>query len=86
MVERFNRTLADRLFSYQYHKELENPLKRNREWLSRLQNVVGALNNEKTKLTGMKPISALKDTFVKAGFSQPVKNYEERFYRRWNQG
>ena len=24
IVERFNRTLADRLFSYQYHKELEN--------------------------------------------------------------
>ena len=25
IVERFNRTLADRLFSYQYHKELEDP-------------------------------------------------------------
>ena len=43
IVERFNRTLADRLFSYQYHKELENPSKRNREWVSRLQNVVSAL-------------------------------------------
>ena len=27
IVERFNRTLADRLFSFQYHKELENQLK-----------------------------------------------------------
>ena len=27
IVERFNRTLADRLFSYQYHKELEDPSK-----------------------------------------------------------
>ena len=39
IVERFNRTLADRLFSYQYHKELEDPSKSNREWVSRLQNV-----------------------------------------------
>ena len=38
VVERFNRTLADRLFSYQYDKELEVPSKSNREWVSRLQN------------------------------------------------
>ena len=31
IVERFNRTLADRLFSYQHHKELEDPSKSNRE-------------------------------------------------------
>ena len=53
IVERFNRILADRLFSYQYHKELENPSKSNREWVSRLQNIVSALNNEKTKLIEM---------------------------------
>ena len=47
IVERFNRTLADRLFTYQYHKELEDPSKSNREWVSRLQNVVSSLNNEK---------------------------------------
>ena len=41
IMERFNRTLTDRLFSYQYHKELEDPSKGNREWISRLQNVVG---------------------------------------------
>ena len=27
IVERFNRTLTDRLFSYQYHNELEDPSK-----------------------------------------------------------
>ena len=27
IVEKFDRTLADRLFSYQYHKELEDPSK-----------------------------------------------------------
>ena len=29
IVERFNRMLSDRLFSYQYHKELLNPSKSN---------------------------------------------------------
>ena len=43
IMERFNRTLADGLFSYQYHKELEDPSKSNREWVSRLQNVVSSL-------------------------------------------
>ena len=78
IVERFNRTLADRPFSYQYHKELEDPSKSNREWVSRLQNVVSALNNEKTRLIGMKPIYAIKETLVRQGFSQSVKNYEEK--------
>ena len=73
IVERFNRTLADRLFSYHYHKELENPSKSNREWVSRLQNVVSALNNEKTRLIGMKPVDAIKQTLVEQGFSQPTK-------------
>ena len=62
IVERFERTLADRLFSYQYHKELEDP-------------IVSALNNEKTRLIEMKPIGAIKETLVKQRFSQPVKNY-----------
>ena len=78
IVERYNRMLADRLFSYQYHKELEDPSKSNREWVSRLQNVVSALNNEKTRLIGMKPVDAIKQTLVKQGFSQPVKDYEEK--------
>ena len=47
IVERFNRTLADRLFSYQYHKELEDPSKSSREWVSRFKNVVSTLNNER---------------------------------------
>ena len=78
IVERFNRTLADRLFSYQYHKELEDPSKSNREWVSRLQSVVSALNNEKTRLTGMKPVDAMKEALVRQGFFQPAKEYEEK--------
>ena len=64
-MERFNRTLADRLFSYQYHKVSEDPSKSNQEWVSRLQNVVSALNNEKTSLIGMKPIDAIKEALVR---------------------
>ena len=64
IVERFNRTLADRLFTYQYHRKLEDPSKSNREWVSRLQNVVSSLNNEKTRLIGMKPVDAIKQTLV----------------------
>ena len=78
IVERFNRTSADRLFTYQYHKELEDPSKSNREWVSRLQNVVTALNNEKTRLIRMKPVDAIKQTLVEQGFSQPVRDYEEK--------
>ena len=78
IVERFNRTLADRLFTYQYHKEFEDPSKSNREWVSRLQNVVSALNNEQTRLIGMKPIDAIKQTLVEQGFCQPTKDYEEK--------
>ena len=78
IVERFNRTLADRLFSYQYEKELEDPSKSNKEWVSRLQNVVSALNNEKSRLIGMKPVDAIKQTLVEQGFSQPAKEYQEK--------
>ena len=78
IVERFDKTLADRLFTYQYHKELEDPSKSNREWVSRLQNVVDTLNNEKTRLIDMKPVDAIKETLVRQGFSQPVKNYDEK--------
>ena len=77
-MERFNRTLADRLFSYQYHKELEDPSKSNREWVSRLQNVVNTLNNEKTRLIGVKTVDAIKQTLVEQGFSQPTKEHEEK--------
>ena len=78
IVERFNRTLADSLFTYQYHKELEDPSKSNRELVSRLQNVVSSLNNEETRLIGMKPVDAIKQTLVKQRFSQPAKEYEEK--------
>ena len=33
---------------------------------------------KKTRLIEMKPIDAIKQTLVRQGFSQPVKNYEEK--------
>ena len=78
IVKRFIRALADRLFSYQYHKELEDPSKSNREWVSRLKNAASALNNETTRLNEMKPVDAIKQTLVTQGFSQPIKDYKEK--------
>ena len=49
IVERFNRTLAERLFGYQYAKEMETPHKRNREWVKRLPDVLKAINSETKK-------------------------------------
>ena len=43
-----------------------------------MQNVVSGLNNEKTRLIKIKPIDAIKETLVRQGFSQSVKNYEEK--------
>ena len=41
--------------------------------------MVSALNNEKTRLIGMKPVDAIKQTLVKQRFSQPtIKEYEEK--------
>lgn len=59
IVERFNRTLAERLFGYQYWKEIYFD-ERNREWVQRLPDVVAALNNEVTRTTELKPKDRIK--------------------------
>jgi len=65
IVERYNRTLAERLFGHQYYKELQSPEKRSTEWVRRLPEVVAALNNEVTRLINMKPATAIKKDTVK---------------------
>ena len=78
IVERFNRTLAERLFGYQYAVEMnmKNSDKRSTEWVKRLPEVVSALNNEVTQLTGKKPAEAIKEKSVSAKpatpYSRPV--------------
>ncbi|MES9975723.1 MAG: DDE-type integrase/transposase/recombinase [Candidatus Thiodiazotropha sp.] len=61
IVERFNRTLAERLFGHQYAQEMRLPSgERSTEWAKRLPSVVAALNGEVTRLTGKKPSDAIK--------------------------
>ena len=61
IVERFNRTLAERLFGHQYAQEMQLPSgERSTEWAKRLPSVVAALNEEVTRLTGKKNSDAIK--------------------------
>jgi len=65
IVERFNRTLAERLFGHQYAVEMLLPEGlRSNAWVKRLPDVVKALNNEVTSLTGKKPALAIKEKAV----------------------
>jgi len=72
-VERFNRTLAERLFGHQYAVEMRLPEgQRSTAWVKRLPDVVSALNNEETRLTGKKPAIAIKEKTV---YSKPSTPY-----------
>ena len=72
IVERFNRTLAERLFGHQYAVEMRMPEgQRSTAWVKRLSEVVTALNNEVTSLTGQKPAVAIKEKNVYAKPSTP---------------
>ena len=72
IVERFNRTLAERLFGHQYAVEMRMPEgQRSTAWVKRLPEVVAALNNEVTRLIGQKPAVAIKEKNVYAKPSTP---------------
>ena len=61
IVERWNRTLAERLFGHQYAQEMRLPAgERSTEWVKRLPAVFRDLNGEVTRLTGKKPQDAIK--------------------------
>ena len=59
IVERFNRTLAERLFGAQYAQKMLlaacGSSERSAEWVRALPDVVAALNDEPTRLMGKKP-------------------------------
>ena len=82
MVERFNRTLAERLFGHQYAQEMTDPHKRSREWVERLPKVIEALNDETTRLIGLKPKDAIKIKSVKqspaTSYKRPVGSKEKQ--------
>ena len=64
IVERFNRTLAKRLFGHHYAQEKllrsEGSGERSVEWVSRLPAVVAVLNNEQARLIGLRQKDAIK--------------------------
>ena len=76
IVERFNRTLAEGLFGYQYAVGMNmkqiHAGQRSTEWVKRLPSVVSALSNEVTRLTGKKPAEAIKEKSV---YSKPATPY-----------
>jgi len=73
IVERLNRTLAERLFGHQYAVLMLLPEgQRSTTWVKRLPDVVKALNNEVTSLIGKKPALAIKE---KAVASKPSTKY-----------
>ena len=83
IVERFNRTLAERLFGHQYAVEMRLPEgQRTTVWVKRFPEVVAALNNEVTSLTGKKPAEAIKQKAVAAKpsttYSRPVGEREKK--------
>ena len=75
-VERANRTLSERLFSFQYGKEMSSDdNERSREWVERLPAVLKSMNNEATRLTGKEPqeVLKLKDISINAPkYNRPV--------------
>ena len=73
IVERFNSTLAERLFGHQYAVEMHLPKgQRSTAWVKRLPEVVSALNDEVTSLIRKKPAEAIKE---KAVYSKPSTSY-----------
>ena len=80
IVERFNRTLAERLFGHQYAQEMRLRLPasgsasskvRSSEWVARLPAVVTAVNGEVTRLIGKKPKDAIKAKRLPRGSQKP---------------
>ena len=83
IVERFNRSLAERLFGHQYAVEMRLLVgQRSTAWVKRLPEVVAALNNEVTNLTSKKPAEAIKEKAVAAKhlttYSRPVGEREKK--------
>ena len=81
-VERANRTLSERLFSFQYGKEMRSDdNERSREWVERLRAVLKSMNNEVTRLTGKEPLEVLKSKDISINapkYNRPVGFDEAR--------
>ena len=82
-VERANRTLSERLFSFQYGKEMSSDdNERSREWVERLPAVLKSMNNEVTRLTGKEPQEVLKSKQI--SINAPKELRSESKIRKYN--
>ena len=88
IVERLNRTLAERLFGHQYAVEMRLPEgQRSTAWVKRLPDVISAMNNEETSLIGKNPPSpSKKKLFIQShqhiirGLLEKTKKYSPLLY------
>ena len=71
IVERFNRTIGERIFTAQYHDEIKDPSKRSKKWVAALPELLKDLNNNITRLTGKVPSIAIKQENVVSKPSLP---------------
>ena len=81
LVERANRTIAEKLFSYQYAQEMLKDGERSREWVKRLPAVIKGINSGVKRITGKAPAEAIKLTEVKenhVNYKRPVGLEEKR--------
>ena len=63
IVERFNWTLAERLFRIQDAIEFITEIE-DTKWVENLQDIVDDLNNSITRLIGMKPATETGDSYT----------------------
>ena len=83
LVERANRTIAEKLFSHQYAQEMINDKnkERSREWVDRLPAVIKSINSGVKRITSTKPVDAIKLKEVNenhVSYKRPVGLKEER--------
>ncbi len=80
LVERANRTIAEKLFSHQYAQEM-NIVGRSSEWVKRLPAVIKGINSGVKRITGKTPINAIKLEKVNenhVAYKRPVGLEEQR--------
>ena len=72
IVESFNKSLAERLFTYQYDKEMITD-RVNTEWVRRLPRIISVMNNEVSSVTKLKPKDAIKKNTLPSVLNKKVK-------------
>ena len=78
IVEQFNRTQSEKLFSHQYTQEITNKDARSKEWVKKLPRIIKVLNDGETRLIGLKPKDAIKAKSVKQNPAAPAHRLGEK--------